>query len=315
MIAVLSVIGPIFALIVLGYGIRRGGAFSAADLRALGRYVVMLALPALIFRAVTSRDIAALVDPAYLGAYFAGSMATFGLGYGLARRQGGDGSRSTFQAMGAACANSGFFGYPILLLALPAVADRALALNMIVENLVMIPLALVLAERAAGARAGGGTAWRTARRVAGNPIVLALVVGLVVALLSLPVPGWIAQALDLVARSSAAVSLVVIGGTLVDVPRGGGGGQVAAVVAGKLLVHPLAVAAGFAGLSAIGVPVDPVMASAGVLMAAMPVMGVYPILAAQYGQGPAAAVVMLATTVGGFFTIGALLWLLGLASG
>jgi hypothetical protein len=54
------------------------------------------------------------------------------------------------------------------------------------------------------------------------------------------------------------------------------------------------------------------MMAAGVLAAAMPAMGVYPILAAQYGQGAPAAVAMLAMTVAAFFTIGALLWLLGL---
>ena len=36
-------------------------------------------------------------------------------------------------------------------------------------------------------------------------------------------------------------------------------------------------------------------------------MGVYPVLAAQYGQGPAAAVAMLAMTLLAFFTVGGLL--------
>ena len=69
------------------------------------------------------------------------------------------------------CANSGFMGYPILLIAMPAVADSALALNMIVENLVMIPLILVLAERG---RSGGTGLFGPLRRAATNPIVLAL---------------------------------------------------------------------------------------------------------------------------------------------
>ena len=56
------------------------------------------------------------------------------------------------------------------------------------------------------------------------------------------------------------------------------------------MLHPLAVGAGFAALGLAGVAVDPAMVAAGVLMAAMPAMGVYPILAGQYGQGAPAAV-------------------------
>ena len=222
---VIGVTGPIFALIGLGHLVTRLGSFRPADLRALGRYVVTLALPALIFRAVTVGDLATVIDPAYLAAYLGGSLATLALGYGLGRRAGLDGAASTFQAMGMACANSGFMGYPILLIAMPAVADSALALNMIVENLVVIPLILVLAETSRG----GGT--RLVREACGacstNPIVLALVAGLVVALTPVTVPAALTQAIDLVARSSAAVSLIVIGGTLVGVPRArpGGGGS------------------------------------------------------------------------------------------
>ena len=307
---VIGVTGPIFALIGLGHLVTRLGSFRPADLRALGRYVVALALPALIFRAVTVGDLAAVIDPAYLAAYLGGSLATLAVGHGLGRRAGLDGAASTFQAMGMACANSGFMGYPILLIALPAAADSALALNMIVENLVVIPLILVLAETSRG---GGTRLFGSLRRVLGNPIVLALVAGLVVALTPVTVPAALTQAIDLVARSSAAVSLIVIGGTLVGVPlRAAGGRRIAAVVAGKLVLHPLSVAACFVALASAGVAVDPTMMAAGVLAAAMPAMGVYPILAAQYGQGAPAAVAMLAMTVAAFFTIGALLWLLGL---
>ena len=84
------------------------------------------------------------------------------------------------------------------------------------------------------------------------------------------------------------------------------------MVAGKLVHHPLAVGACFVALGLAGAAVDPVMAAAGVLMAAMPAMGVYPILARQYGQGAPAAAAMLAMTVAAFFTIGGLLLLLGL---
>ena len=212
------------------------------------------------------------------------------------------------------CANSGFMGYPILLIAMPAVADRALALNMIVENLVMIPLILVLAERSRGGGAGcsgrsGG--WRPIRSCWRS------LAGLVVALTPLAVPAAIGQAIDLVARSSAAVSLVVIGGALVGVPRA------AQARAGSRrwsrassLLHPLAVGAGFAALGVAGVagrPGDGGRRRAGWRRCRR--WGSIRSSPAQYGQGAPAAVAMLAMTVGAFFTIGGLLWLLGLVPG
>ena len=81
-------------------------------------------------------------------------------------------------------------------------------------------------------------------------------------------------------------------------------------MAGKLLAHPLAVAGAFALFGALGFSLDGELVAAGILLAAMPAMGVYPILAAQYGEGPPAAVAMLAMTVLSFFTLGAFLWTL-----
>ena len=89
--------------------------------------------------------------------------------------------------------------------------------------------------------------------------------------------------------------------------------QPGVATAGHANFLPLAVAAGFALLAALGLPAGPGLAAAGILLAAMPAMGVYPILAAQYGEGPPAAVAMLAMTLLSFFTLGALLWILGTA--
>ena len=205
-------------------------------------------------------------------------------------------------------------GYPILLMTLPGIAGQVLALNMIVENLVMIPLILILAERARSDHPAGTSLVRMIlRRLATNPIVLALLAGLVVAVLAVDVPGVLARAIDLLARSSAAVSLIVIGGSLVGLPLGGLRAAVAPVVVGKLFVHPLMVGLAFAALPLFGRgPVGDGLLGAGILMAAMPPMGIYPILAQRYGVERVAAVAMLATTLLSFFTISvAPWWILG----
>jgi malonate transporter and related proteins len=196
---------------------------------------------------------------------------------------------------------------------MPGFAGQALALNMIVENLVLIPLILILAER--GRREGGTRAFGIAQRVLANPLVVALAAGLVVALTPLAVPHALDQAIELVARSSSAVSLVVIGGVLAGSRPAAQAGRVAAVVTGKLILHPVAVGIAFLALGYASADVDPALVAAGVLLAAMPTMTVYPILAAQYGQGAPAAVAMLVMIISAFFTLGTLLWMLGLLPG
>lgn len=308
-----SLTGTIFVLIALGYAAVRWRLLGPGAAAALGGYVANLALPALIFVALTSRPIGEIVDPGYLLAYAAGSLAVLALGYFWSRGAGHSPAASAFRAMGMSCANSGFIGYPLLVMVMPAVAAPALALNMVVENLLLIPTILALAEAARGGGAGMGP---ILARLARNPIMLALFAGLAVSLSGLPVPGLAAESLGLLAKSSAAVSLVAIGGALAALPAGGEGrrgglGDAAPVVLGKLVLHPLAVLAALAVVGRLGLPVEPGLAQALLIMAATPAMGVYPVLAGQYGEGRPAALAMLAMTVGAFVTLNALLFFLG----
>jgi malonate transporter and related proteins len=307
-----AVTGTIFALIGLGYLVARLRILGPEGVRSLGAYVVNLALPALIFRALTERDLAAIISPGYLLGYAAGSLATLALGYLVSRRfQRLPAIQSTFRAMGMSCANSGFMGYPILLMAMPAVAGPALALNMIVENLVVIPLILVMAEAGRDRGAGLASLGAIVLRLLRNPILLGILAGLAVTLADLDLPGTLHRTVGLLAGSSAAVSLVAIGGTLAALPASGAAaGGVATVVAGKLLFHPVAVGLALFAVPAFGLPVSPDLLRAGILMAAMPAMGIYPILAGQYGQGRTAAVAMFAMTVLSFGTVNLLLVLL-----
>ena len=308
---ILSITGVVFVLISLGLAAVRLDALSLMATKALGQFVVAFALPALIFRAVSSRPLGEIANAVYLGAYLIGSLAVFGLGYLWSRRiAGSTRGASTFRAMGMSCSNSGFIGYPVLLMALPEVASTALALSMIVENLVMIPLVLVLAESAS--RRGASAGWRGAARVVGrltrSPILIALVLGVLVSVTGVPVPPLVARPVELLAASSAALSLVAIGGTLATLPLRGLGPSVLLVASGKLILHPLAVGLALLGLAASGVRVgDDRLAAAAVVMAAMPVMSIYPILAQRSGQEREAALAMLGMTVLSFVTITAVL--------
>jgi predicted permease len=191
------------------------------------------------------------------------------------------------------------------------VAGVALALNMIVENIVVIPLLLVLAERARG----DSGHWRrvvgqSLARLVSNPMILALVAGFTVSMMQWKLPEPLVRTVNLFAASSGALSLFVIGGTLVGLPMRGMGQQVAPIVIGKLIFHPLAVLLAILVLPLSGLPaMDPSLRMAAVLMAAMPMMSIYPILAQAHGQEDFSAAALLVTTAASFFTLSGLLWI------
>ncbi len=317
MLDILSITSPIYLIILLGFAMTRGGIFAKSEMRVLGKYVFNLALPALLFRAVALTPIGEMLNVSYLLAYLSGTLLVIVVGYSWCRRVSGlDPTASTIHAMGMACTNSAYVGYPILLLTLAPVAGVALALNMVVENLFIIPLLLFMA----GSDSGVSGRWQTVRtaliRLLRMPLIIGMLAGLLVALLAVKLPAPITRTVDLLSSASSALALFFVGGTLVGLSPHGLGAKVLPVAIGKLLFHPLAILLMVSVLPVFGLPeIEPSLRVAVVLMAAMPMIGIYPTLAQMYGQEDFSAVALLVTTILSFFTLSAVLLLLRHLSG
>jgi malonate transporter len=313
MFDILSITVPIFIMIAIGYAAVHWRVFAPEAMRILGNYVVVLALPALLFKAVSERPISEVVNWSYMAAYLCGSLVVLTAGFLYARRiQKAETTAAAFSAMGMVCSNTGFIGYPILLLTLPSIAGVGLALNMMAENIVLIPLLLAIAEAGHGGPSPVGKMLaRTFRGLARNPIIIGLVAGLAASFSGVTIPAPLMKPIDMLAASSAAVSLLVIGGTLASVSVRGLSGEIAPTVAGKLVFHPLAVFAATMVLPLAGLaPLSPEMQAAAVILAAVPMMGIYPILAQRFGRERSSVVAMLMATVLSFFTLSAVLWVI-----
>ncbi|APW42073.1 AEC family transporter [Rhodoferax saidenbachensis] len=309
MLEILAVTGPTYVIIALGYLCTRGGLFSKTDMRVLGKFVLNIALPALLFNALSQRSLREVMHMDYLVAYGLGALVAVSLGFLWARYLGiRSPSASTYFAMGVSSSNSGFMGYPIALMLLGPEAGVALALNMLVENLLILPLLLVLADR--GPEHHGGTLRTLGRMLGGlarNPMIMAIAVGFAFSAADLQLPGPLARTVTLFSQASTALALFVIGGTLVGLQVHGLRARIAQITVGKLVGHPLAVLLVLLWL----VPVnDPELRTAAVLYAAMPMLGIYPLLAEKHGHQELSAATLLVTTVASFFTISALIGLL-----
>lgn len=313
MLSVLAITGPIYVVVVLGYVLTRLGLFARSDMRVFGKYVVNVALPALLFNALSQRSVAEVLNPVFLGAYALGSLVTNLGGLAWARRFGRKPmSAAAILGMGMSCPNSGFIGFPLVAQLFGAgTGGVCLALAMVVENVITLPLSLALADSGAGGSShqSRGEALRSAlrqsaRSLVRNPMIGGIAVGFAFSLAGWHLPEPAARTVNIFAAACASLSLFVIGGSLVGIRLDGMRRDVIAVAIGKLFMHPLAVLAAVLLLP----PMARELQVALVLMAAVPMLGIYPILAQKHGHDTMAAAAQLGATVASFFTLTTLLW-------
>jgi len=311
---ILGITFPIYAAVVIGYAVVRLGWFKPQDMAVLGKYVLNVALPALLFNAVAGRDLGEVLHPGYLLVMATGGLATIAAAWLWFSATAPDKPRRALAVMGASCPNTGFVGYPVLLLVLPDLAGVILALNFLVENILIIPLCLVLMDLAAGR--GGGSPLRLVGKalfdLLKRPMVIGLLLGLAASASGLTLPAPVNRMMGMLAASAAALSLIVIGGSLVGLPMKGNKLLAGQIAAAKLLLHPAMITLTVLALPLLGLAaLSEEMRIAAVLSAAMPMFGIYTVLAQERGLGGAASIAMLMATSGAFVTLSALLfWLI-----
>jgi hypothetical protein len=306
---ILGITGPIYLAIALGYVFTRQGMFAKSDMQVFGKFTLNLALPALLFNALSQRRIGEILNGQYLLAYALGSFVVALGGLFWARKVKGHSlSYSSMMAMGMSCPNSGFVGYPIMLLTLGPVAGVALALNMVVENLLMIPFLLAVAN----AQDGPAGQWQqaiaqTLKNLVQNPMIWGIAGGFLFSWFDLELSAPLARTVNLFAQASMVLSLFVIGGSLVGLKAEVLKGTVTQITLGKLFLHPLAM---LMVLSFVIPVADPALRTAALLSGALPMLGIFTILSQRHGHGAISAAALLLTTIVSFLTLSTLLLVL-----
>jgi len=306
MIDVLSITLPIYILIAVGFVATRFGAASPADIRALGSFVIRFALPALLYKSLAERPFAQILNAQYLVVYALATSLVFAAMYALARfLRPGDPAGDAIQALGSSCSNSGFVGYPIALLFVGPPAAVAVALTMIVENFLAIPLSLALAEN--GRHVGkkfSAVARHLVVRLARNPMIVAIALGAATSLAGVALPAPLARAVDMLAMASGASALFVVGGTLVGLEVGGVTRDAARIVAGKQILFPLVM---LVAQLLLAPALDGDLRKAMFIFASSPTLSIFPLLGRQYGQERVCAAAVLLATALSFLTMSGLL--------
>ena len=307
MLEILAITTPIFLLIGAGYLAMGTRLVNREQMQGVTTFVLYFALPALVIRAVTQNPLDEVLRPHYLLAYGLGSLAVFAfallLTLGLQRKPL---SEAAIHALGMSASNSGFIGFPVAAMVLGASpAAVFLALNMLIENLLIIPMALILAE--VGRQRGAGivtAARKTLVRLIRNPILVGLALGLLLAVTDTALPRPLAQAVDMLANASGPAALFVIGGTLFGLQVRGMMNDVGQIVAGKLILHPLAVF----GIFLLIPEADPMLLAGALLFACAPMISVFPLLGQRYGMAGVSAATLMVATLSAFVTLSVGIW-------
>ena len=145
-----------------------------------------------------------------------------------------------------------------------------------------------------------------------RPMVIGLLLGMVVSLFRIPVPNVLQSPITILAGVTAPLGLVYIGGSMSGLKLKGHRAVAAQIVFGKLVLHPAAIAAVILVLPVLGIgQLDPSLVAPLILSGAMPMFGIYAILAAEKGHEGMASIAMLSATVASFVTLSVLLAILG----
>lgn len=313
--AILDAVVPLFTLIILGFAAGKRQWIDASGVKALVRFIFNIAMPALLFRLVVASDIAGLVDPRFLLSHIAAQAAAAligaWLGWLLFRLEP---SRLVIQGFGSSFPNSVLLGIP-LMLALYGERGAVPVAMIFAFNVALYSLVTMLLEilRQEGSKVTPLAILNTTlRAIAGNPIILAALGGMVVGSLGFGLAPVLDRTLGFLGQAGPPTALFALGASLSvrDVAIGLRGPLGAAMMMSgcKLLLHPL-----LAWIMAVPVlGLDPFLAAAAVIIAALPVGTNVYIFAQHYDIAAleASSAILISTGIS-MVTLPILLWLIG----
>jgi len=309
MLQMLLTTAPIFILMGLGYSAVRTQLVSDESIAGMAKLVMYFTLPALIFSTLAKMDPSDVFIPKYLIAFSLASLMSLTIGLLFALYVLKNSSlAASLKGAGMACSNSGFFGYPVMLLVFDDPPTTAFAMTLIGENAVVLPVVFALLSYFSAKDQGmslGRTLLDTLKRLAKNPLVIAVIGGMFFSQFHLALPAVADRVLVMLSGASATLALMVLGGSLVGTNIKGNVTDISAIALGKLLIHPLCMAI-FMWL----IPgIDPHLQMGAIILAAVPMMSIYPIIGSQYGHRSFCASTLLITNLLSFVTLSLLLTL------
>lgn len=282
--SVINTVVPVFGLILLGWLCGKGGLFKESATEALNRFVIYLALPALLFIAMARSDLEAMAELEFVASFSLGTLLTMLAYLWLCRRESLAYQPKMLNALSAGYSNAGYMGIPLILLLFGDEALPIAVIGAVLTVVVQFGLTIIAIEIH---RAKGRSLWPAIKKVVlslmRNPILVSTVLGVTCSGLGIVIPVPIASGIEQLGNAATPCALLTIGLFIAQTRVQAGSRSVTQIVALKLVLHPLLV-----GVFALGVfDLDPVWAWCAILATALPV-GTGPFMLANLYQEDAA---------------------------
>jgi predicted permease len=266
-------------VILTGWIVGYTGYLSRALSDALIHFAYNIAMPALLIVTIAQEPSHSLINWRFLVAFGGGSLLCFILVFGIMSvRASRTLASRTMHGMAASMTNTGFVALPVLEAIYGPRAVLPAAIATVFVAVVMFPIAVILLELGQRNAHGSRTSpMATAKHVVLNPMVLSTLIGMLLSLLNLRMPGPVAAYLNILADALTPCALFAIGlGLSIDGLRANIG-RASLLSAVKLVIMPLIVY----GLS-VALGLNPLYTIAAVICAAVPTAKTVYILAGEY---------------------------------
>ncbi|MDG2340961.1 MAG: AEC family transporter [Paracoccaceae bacterium] len=253
MLDLIQVILPVFLIVGFGYIAVWRRIISDAAIDGLMSFAQKIAIPLLLFRAISTLDLSAGFQPALLISFYIGATVSFFLGlFGARFVFGREWEDSVAIGFGCLFSNSVLLGLPI--------SERAFGADNLSANYAIIAfhapfcygLGITVMEIVKARGTGlGSLGPKVLKAMFKNALILGILAGIAVNITGVQMPIVLADAVDLIVRAALPTALFGLGGVLYRYRPEGDLRVIAMVCAMSLIVHPAIVftLGSFTGLS------------------------------------------------------------------
>ena len=295
---VFAVIVPIFFLLALGYLSVKLQLLTKEQVNAIGAFVIKIALPALFFQSLASKDLREIWYPEYFFIYTGVTFILYISAFFIVSQYfKNNHSQSSVLSLGAAMSNTGLIGTAVLSLLMGHRAMTYTSLVVIIESVLLIPAVVILAELGTRQKANVAVIVKsTLLTLLKNPLFMGVMLGIACAVFQIPIPERLDQVLLLLGQTASPLALFSIGGGIVGLTLKYVNVQSWYLVISSNLIMPLLM---FLGLTYL-TDVSQEMVYAGTIIAALPMPTIFGMLGPAYGLNEKTLTPLLMSTILGF---------------
>lgn len=306
--AIVNLVAPFFGLILLGFVIGRVKRLPEAGLAWLQFFLIYVALPPLFYRLIADKPVTELANWRFIAGTTFSTFCAFALSFVIGMRATRrDIPQSVMQGVAGSYSNIGYMGPPLLLAALGPAASAPLILIFVFDSVLLFSLVpFLMAIGGVEKKSMLATARQVVWQVATHPFNVATLLGVLAAATRFELPSALDKMVLWLSQAAAPCALFLLGVTVALRPIKRLPAEVPALVAVKLVLHPLLV---WVVLSALGGFADIWIFTAVIMAALPPALNIF-VISTQYRVGiERASACILVGTIVSMGTLTGFLWL------